>query len=199
MFFISKKLYLSGKNSARFAATKVYARDVGKYYMRKYTIIISVILFGLFSCKNEKLHKPIETLKTKKIAPKVLEENSNPEFSKNDFNLVYQYSNGDSNQILGINILDKKSLKFHIVTETLPCNTEYWGIAENKNWNSDGEIDEDENGGYFVDEYFSDKAEYLVAIRLAADSSKVIIKFLQKDGLETDCLPITHKIMKRIK
>ncbi|MBC7846635.1 MAG: hypothetical protein H7Y10_09095 [Flavobacterium sp.] len=167
--------------------------------MRNSITILSVILFGLFSCKKDNSDKKIESLAQKIKARKNIHEKSNPKFSQNDFSLVYQYTNEESNQILGINIIDEKNLKFHLVTETLPCDTEYWGIAENKNWNIDSEIDEDKNGGYFTDEYIMDKAEYTIGIRLALDSSKVIIKYLQKDGLETDCLPITRKIMERIK
>lgn len=161
--------------------------------------ILAVILFVLIGCNNEKSDKKIELLPTKVKAPKIVTENNNPKFSQNDFLLVYQYTNEESNQILGINILDKKTIKFHLATKTLPCDTEYWGIAKNKNWNADPEMDEDENGGYAVDEYFIDKADYSIGIRLASDTSKVIVKYIQKDGLETDCLPITRKTMKRIK
>ncbi|WP_300565027.1 hypothetical protein [Flavobacterium sp.] len=152
-----------------------------------------------FSCKKEKGDKKTESLKSKTITPKIVTETSNTKFSTNDYTLVYQYSDGESNQILGINLIDKKMLKFHLVTETLPCDTEYWGKAENKNWNGDGEIDEDEDGGYFVDEYFKEEKEYFIGIRLDEDLNKVQIKYIQKDSLETDCLPITGKIMKRIK
>jgi hypothetical protein len=161
--------------------------------------LLAVLLFGLIGCKNEKSDNKIEHLPSKVKAPKIVNENNNPKFSQNDFSLVYQYTNKESNQILGINILDEKTIKFHLVTETLPCDTEYWGIAKNKNWNADPEIDEDENGGYLADEYFMNKVEYTIGIRLASDSSKVIVKYIQKDGLETDCLPITKKIMNRIK
>jgi hypothetical protein len=161
--------------------------------------ILATILFVLIGCKNEKSDNKIEHLPPKIKVPKIDHENNNPKFSQNDFSLVYQYTNEESNQILGINITDKKNLKFHLVTETLPCDTEYWGIVEKKNWNADPEIDEDKNGGYFADEYIMDKIEYTIGIRLASDSSKVIIKYLQKDGLETDCLPITGTTMKRIR
>ena len=164
--------------------------------MRKSIFIISIILFGLFSCKNEKSEKK---LPSKKSALEIVKKDSNPRFSKNDYALVYKYSDGESNQLLGINITDKKTVKFHLISETLTCDTEYWGIAENKNWNSDGEVDEDEAGGYFVDEYFKEEKEYIVGIRLAEDLSKVQIKYIQKDSLETDCLPITEQIMTRIK
>ena len=77
-------------------------------------------------------------------------------------------------------IIDKKTINFHLVTETLPCDTEYWGIAENKYWDGDGEVDEDNNEGYFADEYFKEEKEYIIGIRLAEDLNKVKIKFIQK-------------------
>jgi hypothetical protein len=132
-------------------------------------------------------------------ANKNIEKNIPSKFSQKDYSLVFQYSQDEDNQLLGINIVDKKTIKFYLVTETLPCDTEYWGIAKNKNWNADGEIDEGEDGGYFVDEYFKEEKEYLIGIRLATDLSKVKIKYIQKDSLDTDCLPITEIIMKRLK
>lgn len=44
-----------------------------------------------------------------------------------------------------------------------------------------------------------DIVEYTIKIRVALDLSKAIIKYSHKDGLETDCLPITKEIMKQIK
>lgn len=164
--------------------------------MRKNIFIISLILIGLFSCKNERTKKKIATYKS----PKIVKKNSNPIFSQNDYTLIYKYSNGESNQILGINIADKKTLKFHLVTKTLPCDTEYWGIAENKYSDLASEVDEDESGtAYGANEYVMIETEYSIAIRLALDSSKVIIEYIQKNGEETDCLPITEEIMKRVK
>ncbi len=167
--------------------------------MKTHTIILSVISFSLFSCKNEKVIKKEEPLKSKITTTEIVNETINPEFSQNDFTMVYQYSDGEYNQTLGINIVDKKALKFHLITETLPCDTEYWGIAENKNLNNDPEIKKDKNGDSFAKEYFSDKIEYRLGIKLSSDSSKVVIEFVQKDGLETDCLPITEETMNRIK
>jgi hypothetical protein len=74
------------------------------------------------------------------------------------------------------------------------------GESQKINLNLAAEVDEDENGtSYGANEYLINKVEYTIAIRVALDSSKVIIKYSQKDGLETDCLPITEEIMKRIK
>ncbi len=153
------------------------------------------VLFGLLSCKQEKTEKEIVPNKTQKVE----EKSSKPVFSQNDFDLVYQYSEGDSNQLLGINIKDKKNLSFHLVTKTLPCDTEYWGIAENKYSDLASEVDEDENGtAYGVNEYIKTEKEYSIYLRLAIDSSKVIVNYVE-ENIETDCLPITEKIMKRIK
>jgi hypothetical protein len=165
--------------------------------MIKFTKIIIIIIFSFISCKNNDTTKNDKNIHSK--IPGKIEENITPEFSQNDFSYVFQYSQDEDSQLLGINIVDKKNIKFYLITETLPCDSEFWGIAENKNWNSDGEIDEDEEGGYFVNEYFKEEKEYLVGIRLAEDLSKVQIKYIQKDSLETDCNPITSKIMKRIK
>ncbi len=167
--------------------------------MKEYKKIFLILILCFISCKNNETSENVKTVESKIKANKTIEKNVFPKFSQKDFSLVFQYSQDEDNQLLGINIADKKTIKFHLVTETLPCDTEYWGIAVNKNWNGDGEMDEDEDGGYFVYEYFKEEKEYLVGIRLATDLSKVKIKYIQKDSLETDCLPITEIIMKRIK
>ena len=165
--------------------------------MRKNIYIISIILLGLISCKNEKVNKKISP---KTNALKIVDNSSNPIFAKKDYLLVYKYSQVEDTQLIGINIVDKKTIKFHLVTETLPCDTQYWGIAENKYSDLASEVDEDENGtAYGANEYIRIEKEYNVAIRLAQDLSKVNIKYMQKDSLDTDCLPITDQIMKRIK
>jgi hypothetical protein len=159
--------------------------------MKNNIFLITSILFVLLSCKNEKMEKVIGTPKILKIDKTI--------FSQNEFEMVYQYSNGESNQLLGINMIDNTKLSFHIVTETLPCDTEYWGIAKNKYSDLASEVDEDENGtAYGANEYIKTEKEYAIFIRLANDSSKVIIKYVEENN-QTDCLPITEKIMKRIK
>ena len=167
--------------------------------MKEYKKIFLIIIFGFISCENKEASKNVKTVEVKTQANKNIEKTIPSKFSQKDYSLVFQYSQDEDNQLLGINIVDKKTIKFYLVTETLPCDTEYWGIAKNKNWNGDGEIDEDEDGGYFVNEYFKEEKECLVGIRLATDLSKVKIKYIQKDSLDTDCLPITEIIMKRIK
>lgn len=167
--------------------------------MKEYKKIFLILILSFISCKNNEASKNVKTVEAKTQANKNFKKNIPSKFSQKDYSLLFQYSQDEDNQLLGINIVDKKTIKFYLVTETLPCDTEYWGIAKNKNWNGDGEIDEDEDGGYFVNEYFKEEKEYLVGIRLATDLSKVKIKYIQKDSLDTDCLPITEIIMKRIR
>ncbi len=163
--------------------------------MRKYIVIAA--LFCLFSCKNEQTKAIEKSPERKKID--IEEESNDSIFSEANYKLVFQYSEQDSDQLLGINVLDNKTIEFYLKTKTLPCDTEYWGRAIVKNLVGDGEVDSDEEGGYFVVEYFKEEKEYKLGIRLAEDYSKVQIKYWQKDSLETDCLPIVGEIMKRKK
>ena len=167
--------------------------------MKIFKKIFLILILGFINCKNDNTSKNVKIVEAKTKANKNIEENIPSKFSRKDYSLVFQYSQDEDNQLLRIDIVDKKTIKFHLITETLSCDTKYWGIAKNKNWNRDGEIDEDEEGGYFVDEYFKEEKEYLIGFRLATDLSKVKIKYIQKDSLDTDCLPITEIIMKRIK
>ena len=168
--------------------------------MKNYIIIFFLIIFGLICCQNKVLDKKNESSELEVKTPEILQKISNSIFTQNDFKLVYEYSNGEDNQLLEINIIDQKNLKFHLVTETLPCDTEYWGMAENKYGKLASEVDEDEKGTSIgANEYVVNKVGYTMVIRVALDSSKVVVKYSQNDGLETDCLPITEKTMKRIK
>ena len=163
----------------------------------KYKIVaLFFITFGLTNCHNKTLDSKKELLKTNEIK---LEENK-PKFSNIDFQLVFEYSNGEDNQLLGINLIDKKNIEFHLVTKTLPCDTEYWGKAKDKNSELASEVDEDENGtAYGAIEYSKKEKEYFISIRIALDSSKVQINYTEENEIESDCLPITNVIMKRIK
>ena len=95
--------------------------------------------------------------------------------------------------------MDKETIKFYLITETLPCDTEFWGIAENKKLKNISKIDLKKEDEYFVDVYSKAEKEYLVEIKLSEDLSKAKINYVQKDSIDTDCLPITERIMKSIK
>lgn len=167
--------------------------------MKRYYVLLILLLFVINSCKKEDTVKEKQPIKKENVTTEKEIVDSLFTISKNEYTLLYEYKNGDAYQIIGINILDHKRIKFHLITETLPCDTEYHGIAINNYWDQDPEMDSFNGEGYFVDEYFMEKKEYQLAIRLADDLSKVIIKYHVKDSTETDCLPIDHEIMRRIK
>jgi hypothetical protein len=163
----------------------------------KYKVLtLFIIKFGLTNCQNKTFDSKKELLKPTEIKLK----EGKPTFSNIDFELVFEYSNGEDNQLLGVNFIDKKNIKFHLVTKTIPCDTEYWGKAEDKYSKFASEVDEDENGtAYGAIEYSKKEKEYLISIRMALDSSKVQINYTEENIIESDCLPITKVIMKRIK
>lgn len=163
----------------------------------KYKVLtLFFITFGLTNCQNKTLDSKKELLKPTEIKLK----EGKLTFSNIDFELVFEYSNGKDNQLLGVNFIDKKNIKFHLATKTIPCDTEYWGKAEDKYSKVASEVDEDENGtAYGAIEYSKREKEYFISIRMALDSSKVQINYIEENIIESDCLPITKVIMKRIK
>ena len=160
---------------------------------------IKIFLISIFFCGCKENNINVKTITPKASTNDDIKENNFSNFNKKKFSYLFEYKEEDSYQLIGINIIDKKTVNFYLITETLPCDTEYWGNAENKYLDEDGEVDEDNNESYFADEYSKEEKEYILRIRLAEDLSKVKIKFTQKDSLDTDCLPILEKTMKRIK
>ena len=94
---------------------------------------------------------------------------------------------GQDIQYLAINYLENNNIDFYLYTETLPCDTKYFGLASKE--------EHDENLTIFTKE----ETEYKISIQLNPDKSKASISYVQKDSLETDCLPIDQTIMKKVK
>ena len=165
--------------------------------IRLFIAFFFIILFS--SCKKDvedgKVNVPSKEIKKKKS----LNDTLNFEKKLANFSMLYKYADDESSQTLGITLLKNHTANFYLFTETLPCDTEYWGIAKCEYWNMDPETDEDENGLYPSREYSTEKDNYDLSIRIALDSTKVVIKFAFKDSSETDCFPIVETIMKRIK
>jgi hypothetical protein len=151
--------------------------------------------FLLLSCNKEKVNLiSNETVNTNKVN----EENDLPSFNENKYEFIYHYLNEDSFQIIGLSFLSDDRIDFHLKTNTLPCDTEYWGEAISLGSNNDHEIDEDEEfEAYPVQEFTKENDEEVLIIRIALDKSKIQIKHQRKDELETDCLPILNKVMIR--
>ncbi len=164
-------------------------------------LLIALLFLIFISCKKDvNTEKPILPSREEKKQDTLSVVNSS-EYGKEveSFSMIYTYSGEDSKQVIGITKLKSNSIKFHLYTNTLPCDTEYWGIATDWHAEMDPETDEDESGLYPSREYVSEKDEYILSIRVAVDLSKVVIQYTQKDSLETDCLPIIDEIMNRNK
>ena len=93
---------------------------------------------------------------------------------------------GKEIQYLAINYLENKNIDFYLYTETLPCDTKYFGLA----------IKEDHDDFTI---FTKEENEYKISIQINRDKSEATISYVQKDSLETDCLPIDQTIMKQVK
>jgi hypothetical protein len=158
--------------------------------------LIIFFSFLLLSCNKEKSQNLIsnETVKSNNAT----EDNEPPSFDENKYEFIYHYLNEDSFQIIGLSFLGDDKIDFHLKTNTLPCDTQYWGEAINSSSSNDHEIDEDEElEAYPVREFIKENEEEILIIRIALDKSKIQIKHQRKDELETDCLPILNKVMIR--
>lgn len=122
------------------------------------------------------------------------------DFLSSKYSKVYEYKGMDSRQLIGINFISKDSIDYYLSSETMPCDTEYYGKAFNQNYGMDSETGEDENGiSFAASEYSNDQEDYVIYIRVALDSTKVKIGYTDNETDGTDCAPNTVHIMKKIK
>ncbi|MFI0431226.1 hypothetical protein [Mariniflexile sp. HMF6888] len=180
------------------------------------TIKIFILILIFIGCKNKTTEsEQLNTKQTSELEKEIESETKtqvdstemNSESTKKMFDFlsakyskVYEYKGMDSRQLIGITFISKDSIDYYLSSETMPCDTEYYGKAFNKNYGTDSEIDVDDNGyGYDTDEYSNDQKEYVIYIRVALDSTKVKIKYIDNATGGTDCAPITDVIMKKIK
>ncbi|MCM8569854.1 hypothetical protein NE848_10715 [Gramella jeungdoensis] len=181
---------------------------------RTINIIILVVIF--ISCKNKTTgseqvdNKQTSELK-ENIEPEFITQPGStelkpestdkiPEFLAAKYSRVYEYNGTDSRQLIGINFIAKDSIGYYLISESLPCDTEYHGKAFNQNYGLDPEIDEDEDGiSYPAFQYSDNLQDHVIYIRVALDSSKVKIEYTGKEADGTDCVPNTLSIMERIK
>jgi hypothetical protein len=109
--------------------------------------------------------------------------------------LEYFWSDNESSQKIKLLAMDSLTVRYYIDSRTSPCDTEYWGTAK-RMANVDPETDSDDDGGYMSLEFIKEDKQYTLFLRMAEDSSKVIIKYNDK-SLGTDCAPIPGQIMRK--
>ena len=119
------------------------------------------------------------------------------DFLSAKYSKVYEYQGTNSRQLIGITFISKDSIDYYLSSETMPCDTEYYGKAfKNNDWNL--EIDMDDDGyGYEANEYTIDQPNVFY-IRVALDSTKVKIKYIDNATDGTNCVPIRDVVMRRI-
>ena len=184
--------------------------------MKTRTINIFILILIFISCKNktsepEQLNIKQTSELEEKIEPKIKTQINSTELNSEStdkmldflsakYSKVYEYKGMDSRQLIGITLISKDSIDYYLSSETMPCDTEYYGKAFNKNYGTDSENDIDDDGyGYASDEYSNDQKEYVIYIRVALDLTKVKIKYVDNVTGGTDCAPITEVVMKKIK
>tara|TARA_R110000868_G_scaffold52171_7_gene165058 strand:+ start:3608 stop:4015 length:408 start_codon:yes stop_codon:yes gene_type:complete len=121
--------------------------------IRKYTKIFLLLTLCFSNCIDKEGGKKIQPIDSKTNDKKNIETKIPPKFSHKDYARLFKYSAEQDNQLLGITFFDKETIKFYLITETLPCDTEYWGIAENKKLKNISKIDFKKEDEYFVDVY----------------------------------------------
>lgn len=165
-------------------------------------ILLLVIICFCISCKNEKKELPEE--KEKEVISKNSATGKSqgkiPEFLQEKYEKVYNYQDSlDSEvwrQFLGINYIDDETINFYLYTETDPCDVEYYGKALlNKTEGINSEIENESGEMTFSQE----EKEYKLSVILDKEKKKARIKYIRKDSLETDCLPMNDAIMKLMK
>lgn len=166
----------------------------------KRTILLLIILCFFVGCIQENSKNPFQKQIDKsssftKDSPlnKNKPEDGMLKHLKEKYSNVYLFEEGNAEeaegeeiQYLAINYLDNKNINFYLYSETLPCDTEYFGIAVRKDQND-----------FII--YSKEENEYKISIQLNLDKSEATINYVQKDSLETDCLPIDQTIMKKVK
>lgn len=182
--------------------------------MKIRTINIFVLIVIFISCKNKttETEKPnIEKtiLSKEKHEIKSIIDSTELDVESTDkildflaekYSTVYEFKGMDSRQLIGITFMSKDSIDYYLSSETMPCDTEYYGKAFNQNYGMDTEIYLDENEVSFpANEYSNDQKDYVIYIRVALDSTKVKIGFTDNQTDGTDCAPNTVRIMKKIK
>lgn len=94
--------------------------------MRKCLLAYVILLLLIYSCRDSKPHEATLPVVPKTLQANTTAEPARPVYAVQDFDLVFEYSEQGSFQALGIKNLDEKSTRFHLLTKTLPCDTEYW-------------------------------------------------------------------------
>jgi uncharacterized Fe-S center protein len=122
--------------------------------------------------------KPTETVASPKQPDKMLD------YLLEKYTYVYQFSENvegeTEGQYLGVKLTEDNCVEYYLLTETLPCDTEYKGKACRTS-----------------EEFIDEHKEYDLGIIISKDQLTAQINYSAKDSLDTDCLPINEVTMYR--
>jgi len=176
--------------------------------MKKNYLITVVILTVLFSCVQQK-SSSTDNKETKTDSLNVRSELTidkeitinNKTINWTDFDKVYAFLDlkNEFTQILGVKWYGIDSVDYQMICSSMLCDMEIHGTAKANHPDGDSEIDEDENGGYPVDEFLFETTDYVVSVRIDAEKkSKARLIYSPKGDVNEDCDPNNELIMKII-
>jgi hypothetical protein len=170
-------------------------------------LIIITLLISVVSCVRQKT-KIIEnqTAKTDSVISKseiTIDKEmtiNNKKIDWTKFDKVYAHLDPENElkQILGVKWHGIDSIDYQFVCSTMLCDMEIYGKAKANHPGGDSEIDEDEDGGYPVDEFLFETSDYVVSVRIDSENKSKARLIYTPNGEADECDPDNNLIMKII-
>ncbi|NMH27835.1 hypothetical protein [Flavobacterium silvaticum] len=170
--------------------------------MKKIKMLLLIILFS--NCRQENvIEKPKVAVSAPKRVIETSAEKENAEdkmlaYLKQQYSEVFFYSDDildeeESLQQLGVTYLDENTIDFYLYTETLPCDTEYYGKAFRVETDSLSDIQD------ALEIFVKEEKEFKLSVILDKQTHKAKVAYIDKETLGTDCLPIVETHMEKVK
>ena len=171
-------------------------------------LITFTFLIALISCGQQK-PKSSENNATKSdsiisqseptIDKKMTVNNKKIDWTKFDKVYAHLDSKNEFKQILGVKWHGIDSIDYQLICSSMLCDMEIHGTAKANHPGGDSEIDEDENGGYPVDEFLFETSGYVVSVRIDSENKlKSRVIYSPKGEADNECDPNNELIMKII-
>ncbi|WP_333599993.1 hypothetical protein [Flavobacterium sp.] len=157
-----------------------------------------VMIFGLLllSChQTPPQQQPKKRVKKEsQTTAKGLEMLTKEELLK-QYQNVYEYQEEDSEQLLGVTVINANKIKFYLATKTLPCDTEYHGVAIRRYLDCFPTIEKDSLKELPKYQYIQLTAYYILTLNFTDEYKEAKISYQPIPEEETDCAPIEAILM----
>ena len=164
--------------------------------------ILATLALGCQPTKHYEANETLDSLKNESLTTKEestdgrIQDSSVKEFDKFEITFEHEEKDQKLRQRLGVSWLTNDSIEFRLLTEEDLCDTQYSGNAKNKFADMDPESDEDETGeSYLASEYVTEEETYILKVRISLDKDRARIKFVDKSGEDTDCIPTPNLVL----